>query len=466
MPVLPNKTHPFKDPKTLHHFLSSTQQRLDSPTAFPLATLSLEIDPVDPLTVLQTAIQTNTAHFYLEKPASGEAIASLGVAHRVTAEGVGRFRTIQRHLEALNATLPPTENRYYGCSFSFFEDGDQAESGFAPAELVVPQWQIIRRQTSYRAIAHLPLPFPRRLDQFADDLWRQFQAITQPAPSRFHIPDALAHCPQFWQLTEQQDFTKSVTAALAAIQQQQVQKLVLAHALDVLAPVPFDAYHSLQQLRRLYPDCYLFSVNNGRGKTFLGASPETLVQIQNQQLLTDALAGSAARGKTLEADQQLAQHLLSSPKERHEHQIVVDFLGDRLTQLGINPSHAATPTLLRLSNIQHLHTPIVGAVPSHLSPLDLVAALHPTPAVAGIPPQRALDLIRHYESFGRSLYAAPIGWLDAQGNAQFVVGIRSAMLSGNHARLYAGAGIVSGSNPQREQAEVSLKLQALLRALA
>lgn len=462
MPVLSNQTHPFTDPETLHHCLKTTQQTLRDPSA-PVATLSFDIEPIDPLTLVRAALHTDTAHFYLEKPATGDAIASLGIAHRLTASGSHRFRTLQHHLRRLNASLPRLENRYYCCYFSFFDE-EEPESGFAPAELVLPQWQIIRRKNQYRAIVNLPLPFPHRLESFAKDLWQDFQTLTQPTPS-FQLPDALAHCAPFWNITEQQDFQRSVAQALDTIDRGHIQKLVLAHAIDVLSPAPFDSDRALKHLRHLYPNCYLFAVNNGHGKTFVGASPETLVQIHNRQFVTDALAGSAARGTTPQADQALAHQLLHSPKERHEHQIVVDFLGDRLTQLGITPQHPSTPTLLRLSNIQHLHTPIHGHLPAHLAPLDILEALHPTPAVAGIPPQQALDLICQYERFGRSLYAAPIGWLDAQGNAQFVVGIRSAMLAGNHARLYAGAGIVPGSNPQHEQAEVKLKLQALLRAL-
>ncbi len=123
------------------------------------------------------------------------------------------------------------------------------------------------------------------------------------------------------------------------------------------------------------------------------------------------------------------------------------------------------PQLLKLSTIQHLHTPIQGCVTEGLSALDLVAALHPTPAVAGTPTDLACDLIRRWEEFDRSLYAAPVGWIDAQGEGEFVVGIRSALLEPERLQLFAGAGIVRDSDPEREIAEVQLKLGALLQAL-
>jgi menaquinone-specific isochorismate synthase len=209
----------------------------------------------------------------------------------------------------------------------------------------------------------------------------------------------------------------------------------------------------------------VFSIGNGKGQSFIGASPERLLSIRNHKLITDALAGSASRGRTVAEDAKSAQHLLNSEKERREHQLVVEFIARQLTDLGLQPHHADVPSLLQLSNIQHLHTPIQAAMPSHLHPLQVLSALHPTPAVAGMPRQTACEQILHYEQFDRSLYASPLGWVDAHGNAEFVVGIRSALLDGNRARLYAGAGIVAGSVPDREFAEVKLKLQTLLRGL-
>ena len=121
--------------------------------------------------------------------------------------------------------------------------------------------------------------------------------------------------------------------------------------------------------------------------------------------------------------------------------------------------------MLQLSNIQHLWTPIRSNLPAGTQPLDVLAALHPTPAVAGVPRDRACAHIRRWEPFERSLYAAPLGWIDHQGNSEFIVGIRSALIEGKRACLYAGAGIVAGSNPNGELAEIQLKLQALLSAL-
>jgi menaquinone-specific isochorismate synthase len=226
----------------------------------------------------------------------------------------------------------------------------------------------------------------------------------------------------------------------------------------------FSLTESLKNLAIIHPDCYVFSVSNGQGNCFIGASPERLISIHNQELATDALAGSAPRGKNQLQDAKLAEKLLNSEKERREHQAVSNFIVKNLQKLGLNPQKSPLQ-ILQLSNIQHLWTPIHAQVPSHIHPLDIVAQLHPTPAVAGVPTKIACEQIRLYEMFDRSLYAAPIGWIDTQGNSEFIVGIRSALITGNHARLYGGAGIVAGSDPDKEFAEVQLKLQSLLKAL-
>ncbi|MEO1211688.1 MAG: isochorismate synthase [Cyanobacteria bacterium J06638_20] len=461
MQVLPHKTQPFRSAKNLYQHLATSQSTLSK--ASTLFSLEVDLPTLDPLWVVECALQSGVAHFYLENPYLEESIVGMDIADRQTAAGYQRFQQLRVAFDRHCAVYPATQNRHYFCNFTFFDQTTTTTPGFAPADLLLPRWQIIRRGHTQRAIVNLLLSSHTDLDNLIDTLWQQYQRLSA-APNSVLSP-LLPSLRRLWQRTEYQNFQDSVVAALQAIHQKQVKKLVLAHALDVVASLPLNVSQSLHHLRLCHPHCHTFSVSHGQGHTFLGASPETLLHIDSQGLRTDALAGSAARGTSPDMDAKLAQVLLNSPKERHEHQIVVDFLRDRLAQLQIHPHYPVSPRILKLTNIQHLYTPITGKMPSHCHPLDILAHLHPTPAVAGIPPQRALRLIQQHEAVERSLYAAPIGWLDTKGNARFVVGIRSALLKDNQARLYAGAGIVSGSNPAREEAEIQLKLQALLNAL-
>jgi menaquinone-specific isochorismate synthase len=144
---------------------------------------------------------------------------------------------------------------------------------------------------------------------------------------------------------------------------------------------------------------------------------------------------------------------------------VLDSILRRLAPLGLRPAFPENPGLRRLANVQHLHTPVEAALPPAVRLLDALARLHPTPAVGGTPREAAIARIRSLEGFPRGLYAGAIGWIDSRGGGEFFVGLRAALLEGGHARLYAGAGIVAGSSPEKEFAETELKVQAMQAAL-
>jgi menaquinone-specific isochorismate synthase len=188
--------------------------------------------------------------------------------------------------------------------------------------------------------------------------------------------------------------------------------------------------------------------------------------VEHGILLTEALAGSAPRGRTASEDAALADALVCDEKELREHRHVVASIDRRLAPLGLRLVHASRPGLKRLVNVQHLHTPVSAALPAGVRLLDVLARLHPTPAVGGSPREAACAPIRGLEGFPRGLYGGPLGWIDHRGGGEFLVGIRSALIDGAHARVYAGSGIVAGSEPDREFAETELKFKALFESLA
>jgi menaquinone-specific isochorismate synthase len=180
---------------------------------------------------------------------------------------------------------------------------------------------------------------------------------------------------------------------------------------------------------------------------------------------TEALAGSAPRGNSASEDATLAQALLHSEKDLREHRLVLESIARRVADLGLKLEHASQPRVLGLANVQHLHLPISASLPAGVHLLDLVARLHPTPAVGGTPREPAVAAIARLEPFNRGLYAGPQGWVDHRGGGEFFVGIRSALVDGRTAMVYAGAGIVAGSSPEKEFAETELKFKALIEAL-
>jgi isochorismate synthase len=241
-----------------------------------------------------------------------------------------------------------------------------------------------------------------------------------------------------------------------------VEKVVLARAERVSASV--DPATALARLAHEYPSCTIFAIGHGDG-VFLGATPERLVQLRGGVAATMALAGSVGRGADPAADADLAARLLASPKDRAEHAIVVRAQRSALTEVCTSVVADAEPHVRKLSNVQHLLTPIRGQLRPDRGIFDLLERLHPTPAVGGFPRQRALELIRQHEQLDRGWYAGPIGWVNRAGEGEFVVAIRSALLRGKSATLFAGCGIVGDSDLTGEYAESKWKLRPMLAAL-
>jgi menaquinone-specific isochorismate synthase len=261
------------------------------------------------------------------------------------------------------------------------------------------------------------------------------------------------------------DYSAAVEAALARIAAGEFDKIVLARVRAVRSAQPLHPLEMLNQLRQRFPECYAFSIANGRGQSFIGATPERLARVSGGVLETEALAGSAPRGGSASEDAMHGTALLRSEKDRREQRLVLESITRRLAPLGLALEFSPEPQLRKLANVQHLLTPIRASLPEGVRLLDVLARLHPTPAVGGSPRAAAVARIRELEGFPRGLYAGAHGWINARGGGEFFVGLRSALVEGATARLFAGAGIVAGSSPEREQAETELKFRAMQEAL-
>jgi menaquinone-specific isochorismate synthase len=201
---------------------------------------------------------------------------------------------------------------------------------------------------------------------------------------------------------------------------------------------------------------------------FLGASPELLMSRVGDRIESHPLAGTVARSGDVHGDEAHAAKLMSSTKARHEHQVVVDVLREALSSVCDELTVPEQPSIVGLRNVSHLGTHIVGrlsAGAAQPSALELVARVHPTPAVGGTPTETAIRYLQKVEGFDRRFYAGPVGWMDRRGDGAWAIGIRCAQVDGASAHLYAGNGIVAGSDPAEELAETQLKLQALLAAM-
>ncbi len=262
------------------------------------------------------------------------------------------------------------------------------------------------------------------------------------------------------------EFKASVSSALDAFAQGHLAKVVLSRKLILTLHKPADPDQVLARLMSQNPHAFHFSLPLGQGRRLLGASPELLLRVSGGEVFTHPLAGSAKRGGEPGQDRQVARDLLASRKDQHEHRLVIDEIRRVLTPHCRELAIPANPTLMSTDTLWHLGTPIAGQLhPGQASVLSLACQLHPTPALCGYPTELARQFILEQEPFRRALFSGIVGWCDSQGNGEWAVVIRCGVLDGHQVELFAGAGIVAGSDPAMEWAETGTKLGTMLKAL-
>ena len=470
MTILPLHPADNASPAALRAFLSECQADARRDGHAKLVSISLAVDALDPLAVLESIFEPNEPHFYAERPAIETAIAGAEVAVAHETSGPGRFARIRdwaedvlQHTIAVGDVAAPFGGPHFFAGFTFRDEVEEKEP-FSAAFAFVPRWQVALAGATTTAVANLLLTADAPLDALAERVWRAHGKFRSFGFTEPEIGVNGAKVSARIVAREAGDYRAAVARALTEIERGEIQKIVLARAQELTADQPLHPLTMLNGLRQRFPDCYSFSFAQGRGPSFIGASPERLVRVSKGRLETEALAGSMRRGATASEDAALASALLRSEKDQREHRQVLDDIVARLAPLGVQPEVPGAPQVRRFANVQHLHTPISAAMPDEVHLLDVIAAMHPTPAVGGTP-RAAVSRIREFEGFPRGLYAGALGWLNPRGGGEFFVGIRSALVEGARARVYAGAGIVAGSTPEKEFAETELKFKAMLDAL-
>jgi menaquinone-specific isochorismate synthase len=384
----------------------------------------------------------------------GDGLIGWGETARITLPaGEDRFTAGEKRLRSLfdgaevddQVTEPGCGPVAFG-SFTF----DSASDG---SVLVVPETIVGRRGarswlTTIRPAAGAPQPEP------ATTAPRAPAPLTVPMEIRWH--DGSLTAP---------GYERAVAAAVRRIRAGQISKVVLARDLYATAARDLDIRVILERLAGRYPDCYTFACAN-----MVGATPELLIRRQDDDVSSLVLGGTLPRGRDAAEDARLGDALLTSAKEREEHEYAVvgvrAVLAARCDRLEVDPG----PSLMRFANVQHLATWITGRLDgrqaaSEHSVLALADALHYTPAVCGTPAEAAMELIRDLEAMDRGRYAGPVGWVDARGNGEWGIALRCAEVDGQRARLFAGCGIVAGSDPAAELAETQAKFAAMQFAL-
>ncbi len=395
-------------------------------------------------------------------PSDGYPSCGAGIAAEVGATGPERFawleqrarelfsRTIERRVDDVAA--PPV--RLFG-GFAFAPGATRAEpwQDFGDARFVLPTW-------SY---GHCDGGAWLRLisDDHASaqrDIADMVAKLNQAGATTANADDATGFTPaRVATEVSSEDWRNLIAAIQTAIADGKCQKVVAAHCKTIDLARDIDHRQVFARLDARYSDCHRFSLSFGDAH-FVGATPERLVRRDGCAIVTEALAGSIAASED-------AATLLASEKDRSEQQMVVNTIAAVLEPLCRELRIPQAPAIRQLRHVLHLETQIRGILhrPQHV--VELVRALHPTPAVGGVPTDIAMSWIDAAEPTPRGWYAAPVGWFDAEGDGEFVVAIRSALLQGRRAHVYAGAGIVRDSQADAELEETRIKQKALLGAL-
>jgi menaquinone-specific isochorismate synthase len=473
MQIIPSSMLPERDEGALRQFLEGCREAAQAKGHFQIASISLAVKHIAPLAVLQAIYEPDELHCYIERAADDEAVAAAEAVVQARFDGAERFASVKAFTEEIlenTIAVGDLNEAFTGPHFftAFtFDDSVSQDAAFPAATVFLPRWQVSRSKGKYGAVANLKVEADSDIDRMVMRVWgayRKFGAFDYlPESDRAERTPA----PKLESRRELAPgvYPVAVTRALAAIEQGTYEKIVLARGIELLADRSWQPLDTLNRLRERFAGCFTFSFAGGHARSFIGATPERLLQIRNGHLLTEAIAGSAPRGQTAGEDAKYARALLESDKDLHEHICVRDSILRRLEQVGVEGHADSQPQLLLLANVQHLRTRISAELGESVHLLDILSQMHPTPAVGGSPRAQAVPCIENLEQIERGLYAGVVGWFNHLNEGEMVVGIRSALIEGKLARLYAGAGIVEGSDLDKEMRETEMKLSALLDVL-
>lgn len=432
-----------------------------------LVSITQQIDERDPLAFFETAKNNGMDRVLWTSTADDFYITGAGRAWEIAAQD-SRFRVTEENWNDLlqEAII---HNPYQvagtglvalgGMSFDPQREQSRLWENFQSSQFTIPRFILTKNSGKYYFTWNLhvrkddhPVQLVESCAQMKIDLLTS--PVTMPRSAEVVAKKEIAA----------EEWKDSVRLARKEIEENKAEKIVLARELRLKLNKRAEISALVEQLIRTQPNSYVFAVEHGED-CFVGATPERLVKVQQQQLLSTCLAGTAPRGKTNEEDIRISADLLQDRKNREEHNFVVQMIKRSIENYCTDVVVPDEPVVYPLKNLQHLYTPVTATLKNTYSIFDIIAQLHPTPALGGTPTERSLCFIREHEQLDRGWYGAPIGWLDSNRNGEFAVAIRSGLIQGDEASLFAGCGVVKDSDIEAEYEETSIKFLPMLSAL-
>ncbi|WP_102345200.1 isochorismate synthase [Bacillus sp. Marseille-P3661] len=425
---------------------------------------------IDPISFYQSGKHYKGERVYWSAPNSGFLMVGIGNAYTFNADANDFEKLEQEWNELVEESLIDIPEKRTGIgpvvqgAFSFDPKKEKTNlwRNFPVAKLTIPTFLLTISNNEVWFTINTIVKDTTNIDSLVSSLVEEQNQLLNNSTSGYS--GGLGQTFTKIKEVSKEQWIVSVDKVARQIRQHEIEKVVLAREIRIESDLSFLAEDILNRLRAEQPTSYIFALESGED-CFIGASPERLVKKEGTEVLSTCLAGSIARGKTTAEDDVLGNLLLNDEKNLHEHNVVVRAITTAFKQCCEQISIPEKPVLYKVRDIQHLYTPVVGKIKDNVSLLTLVQKLHPTPALGGYPQQEALQKIREVEALDRGLYAGPIGWLDTNGNGEFAVAIRSGLLQGKEASLFAGCGIVGDSDPSSEYRETQIKFRPMLSAL-
>jgi menaquinone-specific isochorismate synthase len=409
--------------------------------------------------------------FYWEKPAESFTIIGFGELISVSENGKGRFAAAEKKIRMWkdnfinnwkDAGLGQVPLFIGGMKFAH-ENPSEMWDNYDDANWFVPRIAVVKNGQRCSIIYNFLFSADSSKSKQLTD---EFLLKTAPLLSGEVSDKNINHLPRIIGISgntpkDKKRWVESIKKTLEMIEEGHFDKAVLSRYVEASLNEEPDLFTLTGRLAEKYPGCYIFAFHSGKS-TFFGASPEKLIKLSHGTVEADALAGSIGRGANQDEDLKLENQLLQSEKDLREHNAVINYLKELFRNFAVNISSDPSPSVKKYLNIQHLFTAVKGNLKEQPKVLSLLESVHPTPAVCGSPQAEALNAIKKLEDYHRGLYAGITGWFNFEGEGEFSVAIRSALLKGKKIFAFAGGGIVEGSDPATEYRETELKLKPIL----
>lgn len=420
---------------------------LETQSGFRIASIDVDFDAFDFARTGESLVDRAVAY----SMPNGDRLVGIGTAWSASGTGERRFADIGERLAAMGR---PDLKAFFG--FSFLPEGASSDvwDGYPSADVFLPRIGIEQSGDGTRLTVMIP-----ETDHIGPTL-DLLGSIRHP--ERIQVMDLGDHSIESHPPVS--EWAASVADALVEIRKGDLDKVVLARSVVVRSTEPVAILRVFRELVRQYPQCYNFAWKSGDA-VFMGASPELFAEVDGSRFHSNPLAGSAPRGEGEDEDRIIAQTLMTIAKEREEHALVVDDLTNRLAPLVAELTVPRTPSLKQMATVQHLSTEIDGVLATGVGILDVIQATHPTPAVGGVERDAAVRYIKDHEVIDRGWYTGGIGWINGVGDGAICIGLRCGLIRENTTHVFAGAGIVAGSEPKAELDETRLKLRPLMDLL-